>query len=137
VVQCWMAHHQGMSLVALSNFLNQCSIQKWFHREPKVMAAELFLHERVPLDVLVMPDPTGFSKRGRNTSRTRPINLRSAWRGAVESVSIPTRPTLPTTEGPAAALPPAVRKGSAFPGQVSWLLLIRAFWKAMPSRRRG
>ena len=137
VVRCWMAHHQGMSLVALSNFLNGCSIQKWFHCEPKVMAAELFLHERVPLDVLVMPNPTVFPKRGRNPARTRPPNLRSAWRDAVEAVSIPARPTLPTTEGPAAALPPAVRKGSALPGPVSWLLLIRAFWKAMPSRRRG
>jgi hypothetical protein len=46
-----MAHHQGMSLVALSSFLNEFSMQKWFHREPRVKAAELFLQERVALSV--------------------------------------------------------------------------------------
>ncbi len=43
IIRCWMAHHQGMSLMALGNFLQQSSIQKWFHREPRVMAAELLL----------------------------------------------------------------------------------------------
>ena len=42
-----------MSLVALSNFLNQNSNQKWFNREPRVMAAELLLHEKVPLSITV------------------------------------------------------------------------------------
>jgi hypothetical protein len=57
LIRCWMAHHQGMSLVALSNFLNGFSIQKWFHREPRVMAAELVLHERAALSIPVKTDP--------------------------------------------------------------------------------
>ena len=56
IIQCWMAHHQGMSLLALGNFLNKSSIQKWFHREPRVMAAELILHEKVALSVPVKSD---------------------------------------------------------------------------------
>jgi hypothetical protein len=49
LIRCWMAHHQGMSLVALCNYLQQSSIQKCFHREPRVMAAELLLHEKAAL----------------------------------------------------------------------------------------
>ena len=35
------------------------------------------------------------------------------------------------------ASPPALRKGSAFPAHQTHSLLLRAAWKAMPSRRRG
>lgn len=46
VVRCWMAHHQGMSLLALTNFLHGNIVQKWFHAEPRVQASELLLHEK-------------------------------------------------------------------------------------------
>jgi hypothetical protein len=46
LVRCWMAHHQGMSLLALANFLNDNVVQKWFHAEPRVQATELLLHEK-------------------------------------------------------------------------------------------
>jgi hypothetical protein len=46
LVQCWMAHHQGMSLLALANFLNDDVVQKWFHAERRVQATELLLHEK-------------------------------------------------------------------------------------------
>jgi cyclic beta-1,2-glucan synthetase len=68
IIRCWMAHHQGMSLVALSNFLNKSSIQKWFHREPRVMAAELFLHEKVALSMPVKSDSSRTSDR-KNSAR--------------------------------------------------------------------
>jgi len=48
LVRCWMAHHQGMSLLAVCNLLTQSSLQGWFHQEPRVMATELLLHEKVP-----------------------------------------------------------------------------------------
>ena len=38
ITKCWMAHHQAMSLVARSNFLNQNSNQKWFHRETRALS---------------------------------------------------------------------------------------------------
>jgi hypothetical protein len=41
-----MAHHQGMSLLALANFLNDNVVQKWFHAERRVRATELLLHEK-------------------------------------------------------------------------------------------
>jgi cyclic beta-1,2-glucan synthetase len=46
IVHCWMAHHQGMSLLALANFLHGNIVQRWFHAEPRVQASELLLHEK-------------------------------------------------------------------------------------------
>jgi cyclic beta-1,2-glucan synthetase len=51
VVPTYMAHHQGMTLVALTNALRRdCMIER-FHAEPRVQATELLLQERVPRDV--------------------------------------------------------------------------------------
>jgi cyclic beta-1,2-glucan synthetase len=46
LVRSWMAHHQGMCLLAVTNFLKDNAIQHWFHSTPCVRAAELLLHER-------------------------------------------------------------------------------------------
>src|SRR5450830_1609026 len=48
-----MAHHQGMSLVALGNVINDGAMVERFHADPIVEATELLLQERVPRDVLV------------------------------------------------------------------------------------
>ena len=41
----WMAHHQGMSLLAVTNVLCENVVQRWFHFNPIVQAAERLLHE--------------------------------------------------------------------------------------------
>ncbi|HXY50159.1 MAG TPA: glucoamylase family protein [Terriglobales bacterium] len=46
LVRCWMAHHQGMSLLALANFLCDNVVQRWFHKDGRVQATELLLHEK-------------------------------------------------------------------------------------------
>ncbi len=46
LVRCWMAHHQGMSLLSIANFLQDGVIQRWFHSDPRVQATELLLHEK-------------------------------------------------------------------------------------------
>jgi cyclic beta-1,2-glucan synthetase len=48
IVRSWMAHHQGMSLLAVANLLCGNALQDYFHAEPHVLATELLLHERVP-----------------------------------------------------------------------------------------
>ena len=53
VVRAYMAHHQGMSLVALANVLKDGAMRTRFHAEPIVQATELLLQERTPRDVLV------------------------------------------------------------------------------------
>jgi cyclic beta-1,2-glucan synthetase len=46
VVRCWMAHHQGMSLLSIANFLDDEIVQRWFHSHPRVQATELLLQEK-------------------------------------------------------------------------------------------
>ena len=48
IVHAYMAHHQGMILVALNNLVHANIIQKRFHAEPLVQATELLLQERIP-----------------------------------------------------------------------------------------
>jgi hypothetical protein len=48
IVRCWLAHHQGMSLIAVANVLCNSSSQRRFHAEPMVAATERLLHEKVP-----------------------------------------------------------------------------------------
>jgi len=48
VVRNWMAHHQGMSLVAAANVLCDSAMHRRFHAEPRVAAIERLLHERQP-----------------------------------------------------------------------------------------
>jgi cyclic beta-1,2-glucan glucanotransferase len=53
VVRAYMAHHQGMTVVALANVLTGGIMQARFHAEPIVRATELLLQERTPRGVLV------------------------------------------------------------------------------------
>ena len=53
VVRAYMAHHQGMTLVALANVLYEGVMRARFHAEPRMQATELLLQERTPRDVLV------------------------------------------------------------------------------------
>jgi len=46
IVRCWMAHHQGMSLLSIANFLHDDVVQRWFHSHPRVQATELLLQEK-------------------------------------------------------------------------------------------
>jgi cyclic beta-1,2-glucan synthetase len=41
-----MAHHQGMSLLSMANFLHHDVVQNWFHSHPRVQATELLLQEK-------------------------------------------------------------------------------------------
>jgi hypothetical protein len=45
IVREWMAHHQGMSLLALLNCLHDNVVHQWFHSNALVQSAELLLHE--------------------------------------------------------------------------------------------
>jgi len=51
----WMAHHQGMSLLAIVNLLRDNVVQNWFHANPLIQSAELLLHE--------MPTSKGVMRR--------------------------------------------------------------------------
>ena len=48
IVRCYMAHHQGMSLVAIANVVHDGVMRHRFHRTPLIQAADMLLQERIP-----------------------------------------------------------------------------------------
>jgi cyclic beta-1,2-glucan synthetase len=46
IVRCWLAHHQGMTMMSIANVLCNGSSQRRFHSEPMVAATERLLHEK-------------------------------------------------------------------------------------------
>ena len=53
IVRAFMAHHQGMTVVAIANVLLHGIMRQRFHAEPRVQATELLLQERTPRDISV------------------------------------------------------------------------------------
>lgn len=53
VVRSYMAHHHGMSLIALDNILNGWKSHHLFHSDPRVKGCDLLLQERIPRGVPV------------------------------------------------------------------------------------
>ncbi|MBC7611142.1 MAG: hypothetical protein H7228_16500, partial [Polaromonas sp.] len=57
VVKTYMAHHQGMALVALCNVLCRQAPQRWFAQTPLVAAYNTLLQERCPRQIISSPNP--------------------------------------------------------------------------------
>ncbi|MGR9088172.1 MAG: glucoamylase family protein, partial [Gammaproteobacteria bacterium] len=57
MVRCYMAHHQGMSLVAIADAVHDGRMRHRFHRAPLIQAADLLLQERIPrgADTSILP----------------------------------------------------------------------------------
>ncbi len=53
IVRAFMAHHQGMTIVAIADALLEGAMRTRFHAEPIIQATELLLQERTPRDVSV------------------------------------------------------------------------------------
>lgn len=56
IVKSYMAHHQGMSLAAITNLLCENILQSHFHAFAPVRAAEPLLKEQVPIGAPVLKD---------------------------------------------------------------------------------
>ncbi len=53
LVRCYMAHHQGMTIVGIHGAVTGGLMRERFHSEPILRATELLLQERAPRDVPV------------------------------------------------------------------------------------
>ena len=53
IVRAYMAHHQGMSIVAIADALLDGVMRKRFHAEAMIRATELLLQERPPRDIVI------------------------------------------------------------------------------------
>ena len=62
--QNYMAHHQGMSIVAVANAIFEGRMRDRFHSDPVIEAAELLLQEKAPRDIPVATVRTEVSERG-------------------------------------------------------------------------
>lgn len=69
LVRSWMAHHQGMSLMAIANLLTDKPFQRWFHSDPRVRATELLLHEK-PIQI---QSPADVPRAGNIRFRLNPV----------------------------------------------------------------
>jgi cyclic beta-1,2-glucan synthetase len=52
-IRAYMAHHQGMSVIAIANALDAGLMHRRFHAEPMIQATELLLQERMPHEVAI------------------------------------------------------------------------------------
>ncbi|HZW72845.1 MAG TPA: glucoamylase family protein, partial [Caldimonas sp.] len=56
IVRSYMAHHQGMGLLAIAHLLLDKPMQRWFEADPRLQATLLLLQERVPRVTVFQPD---------------------------------------------------------------------------------
>jgi cyclic beta-1,2-glucan synthetase len=84
IVRSFMAHHQGMILLALANALqDEPSVQR-FHRDPRVQSVELLLQERIPHQIPTEELPEEEVEVGR----VRPQEIQvGSWPVPVETAS--------------------------------------------------
>lgn len=61
-VYAYFAHHQGMILSALTNYLKDGAIQNYFHKDVRVQATEILLKEKVQLNPVIDLKIFGYKK---------------------------------------------------------------------------
>src|SRR4030095_3650115 len=68
IVYTHMAHHQGMSLMAINNVLNNGIMRRRFHTDRRIKAVEPLLFERIP------PQPSLLAHRPSDHAAIRPVS---------------------------------------------------------------
>lgn len=53
IIKSYMAHHQGMSLLAICNFFKEDIMIKRLHSHPLIKAGEILLQERIPESIII------------------------------------------------------------------------------------
>ncbi|WP_075213994.1 GH36-type glycosyl hydrolase domain-containing protein [Mongoliimonas terrestris] len=76
LVRNFMAHHQGMTIVAIANALEDGRMRACFHREPMIQASELLLQERMPRDVPVLRPKAEEVRASERADGAEPTSMR-------------------------------------------------------------
>ena len=76
IVRAYMAHHQGMTLVALTDALHGGAMRARFHAEPLIQATELLLQERTPRGVAVARPRAEEVRAATNVREITPPTIR-------------------------------------------------------------
>ena len=72
IVRAYMAHHQGMTIVAIADALLDGAMRARFHDEPIVQATELLLQEGMPRDVAAVRPWAADAKSDARVRDTEP-----------------------------------------------------------------
>lgn len=87
IVKSYMAHHQGVSIIALNNYFHNGLMQKRFHSEPMIIGSESLLNELIPVHIIKVEMPeeaTIFSRNFRSPEPSmssvtgKPDNVRTS-----------------------------------------------------------
>ncbi len=84
IVRAYMAHHQGMALVALTNVIFDGVMRHRFHEVSIVRAAELLLQERTPRNVVVAHP---------RSEHLQASNVKDVAQAAIRRFDLPQLPT--------------------------------------------
>ena len=84
LVRSYMAHHHGMSMIALANVLHDEVMVRRFHADPRVQTVELLLQEQLPAaaPLAELPPASVISERFLRTQ----VSL-TPWREAVQAAT--------------------------------------------------
>ena len=63
IVKSFMAHHQGMSLLAINNYFNDDIMIKRFHSHPVIKAGEIMLQERIKDNIVITKEYKEISQK--------------------------------------------------------------------------
>ncbi len=78
IVKTYLAHHQGMTLVAIANILLGDVMVDRFHADPRIQATELLLQERIPREApIIEPRPAEETRAEPPAFARAPRRLRS------------------------------------------------------------
>ncbi|HBY93906.1 MAG TPA: hypothetical protein DEP84_08025, partial [Chloroflexi bacterium] len=82
VVRSFMAHHQGMILLSLVNYLQDGVMVRRFHADPRVQSVDLLLQEQVPQQAPIQEPP---SEEIRDLRPAQPAITAVPWRVPVHT----------------------------------------------------
>ena len=121
VVYNYMAHHQGMSIVAVANAIFEGRMRDRFHSDPVIEAAELLLQEKAPRDIPVATVRTEADERVKGVvveqSPDTRLVLNPASRAALDQPDVQ-RPLFGDGDGDRLRLQPLGRdRGDALAGR--------------------
>jgi cyclic beta-1,2-glucan synthetase len=78
IVRSYMAHHQGMIMLSLINYLHDDVMVSRFHSDPRVQSVELLLQEKVPMNApveLAHPEDSQAVRRVQGQITMHPWNV--------------------------------------------------------------
>ena len=82
-MRSYMAHHQGMIMLSLLNYLQADKMVSRFHAEPRIHSVELLLQEKIPPQPTVEQPPA----EDEGIEVVRPPQSLITWSGSAMQVT--------------------------------------------------